>query len=98
MCHCSVHVCNTDPVTYTDVPVFVILDVYGMLFFAPSFGAFDYYDDPIPPGTTTIQVLPSFPWPAGAGEAHDIHFYAAMTNPAMTDLMGDMDMFAFGWR
>ncbi|HPQ42454.1 MAG TPA: hypothetical protein PLV45_18925, partial [bacterium] len=65
MCTCHVHVCNTDPVTYTDVPVFVILDVYGMLFFAPSFGAFDYYDDPIPPGTTTIQVLPSFPWPAG---------------------------------
>ena len=85
-------------VTHTDVPVFVILDVYGMMFFAPSFGAFDYYLDPIPPGMSTIEVLPSFQWPSGAGEAHGINFYAAMTNPEMTALLGDMDICTFGWQ
>lgn len=97
-CFCHVHVCNTDAVTHTDVPVFVILDVYGMMFFAPSFGAFDYYLDPIPPGMSTVEVLPSFQWPSGAGEAHGINFYAAMTNPEMTALLGDMDVCTFGWK
>lgn len=97
-CYCRVHVCNTDTLPFTDVPVFVILDVYGTLFFAPSFGAFDYYADPLPPGMSTIDVLPEFPWPAGAGEAHGINFYAAMTNPEMTELLGEMDMITFGWN
>ena len=97
-CYCRVHVCNTDTVPFTDVPVFVILDVYGTLFFAPSFSAFDYYADPIPPGMSTIDVLPEFPWPAGAGEAYGINFYAAMTNPEMTELLGEMDMITFGWN
>ena len=97
-CYCDVYVCNTDSTTYTDIPVFVILDVYGMYFFAPSFGSFDHYDDPIPPGLTTIAVLPSFPWPAGAGTATNIVWYAAMTNPQMTALHGDLGTFTFGWH
>ena len=97
-CFCLVHVCNTDAVTYTDIPVFVILDVYGMYFFAPSFGPFDYYDDPIAPGLTTITVLPEFNWPAGAGTATNIIWYAAMTNPSITELFGNLGSFTFGWH
>ena len=97
-CYCEVYVCNTDAVTYTDIPVFVILDVYGMYFFAPSFGSFDYYDDPIPPGLTTITVLPNFSWPAGAGSATNIIWYAAMTDPAITGLFGSLGTFTFSWH
>jgi len=72
--------------------------VYGALFFAPSFDTFDYYADPVPAGISTIDVLPEFLWPAGAGEAQGIYFYAAMTNPEMTELPGEMDMITFGWN
>ncbi|MBN1552926.1 hypothetical protein JW979_15740 [bacterium] len=97
-CYCDVYVCNADSTTYTDIPLFVILDVYGAYFFAPSFGSYDYYDDPIPPGMTTIPVLPSFPWPSGAGSASNITWFAAMTNPGFTALHGNLGTFTFGWH
>ncbi|MBN1880477.1 S8 family serine peptidase [bacterium] len=97
-CYCDVLVCNPGSDTYTDIPIFVILDVYGMYFFAPSFGAFDFYDEAIPPGLLTIHVLPSFPWPENTGTASGIIWYAAMTNPEITDLFGDLGTFSFGWH
>jgi len=93
----NVHLCNTDSVEY-DVPLFVILDVAGALFFAPSFGSFDKYDVVLPPNQQTMQmVLPEFDWPGGVGTASGINIYAGMTNAQMTQLFGDMDSFTFGW-
>jgi hypothetical protein len=97
-CYCEVYVCNTDDSAYNDIPVFVILDVYGMVFFAPSFSDFDYYSDPIPPGLTTIPVLPVFTWPDNAGTTSGITWYAAMTNPDISDLHGTLGTFTFGWH
>ncbi len=97
ICYVEVYVCNTHDVTYTNIPIFVILDVYGMYFFAPSFGEFDFYAMPIEPGMTTIQVLPPFEWPAGVGSASGIIWYAAMTDPEITELFGGLGMFTFGW-
>lgn len=93
----DVYLCNTDAVDYY-VPLFVILDVYDALFFAPSFSAFDKYDVTLPADEQIIQnVLPPFNWPQGAGEASNIHFYAAMTDPQISQLFGTMDSVTFGW-
>ena len=78
-------------------PLFVILDVFGTLFFAPEFGDFDHFDQDFPIGQPAAQVLPSFTWPAGVGEASGILWYAALTDPAITQLFGDYDVFAFSW-
>ncbi|HPQ42200.1 MAG TPA: hypothetical protein PLV45_17650, partial [bacterium] len=50
-----------------DTPVFVILDVHGHYFFAPSFTDFDYYRHDFYPGRYAIVVLGPFEWPEGAG-------------------------------
>jgi len=93
----NVYLCNTDSVEY-EVPLFVILDVGGALFFAPSFSAFDKYDVILPPNQQTVQVvLPPFNWPSGVGTASGLNIYAGMTNPQMSQLFGDMDIFTFGW-
>jgi hypothetical protein len=97
-CYCDVYVCNPGDDTYPDVPVFVILDVYGLYFFAPSFSDFDFYTKTIEPGEMTISVLPSFPWPGGVGTASGILWYAAMTDQNMTQLFGELGMFTFGWH
>ncbi len=97
-CYCDVHVCNPTDETFTDVPIFVILDVYGQYFFAPSFNEFDHYTQDVPPGMFTIHVLPLFSWPPNTGSAEGIVFYAAMTNPEITELFGELDMFEFGWH
>ncbi|MBN1356725.1 hypothetical protein JXA40_10735 [bacterium] len=96
-CYCNAIVCNAEGTTLDGYPMFVILDVYGLLFFAPSFGDFDYYSETYEEDETIIQVLPSFTWPEGAGSASGILWYGAMTNPEITDLFGEFSMFTFGW-
>lgn len=97
-CRCRVTVCNPTGEAFTDLPVFVILDVYGMLFFAPDFSPFAYYLIPLEPGATVIDVLPQFEWPSGAGTATGIRWYAGITNSAFTAIVGDLDTFTFGWH
>lgn len=97
-CSCTVTVCNPGEVTYTNIPLFVILDVYGDMFFWPSFSEFDYREISVGPGANDISVLPEFPWPAGAGDVQNIYWYAGMTDPGMSGLFGDMDMWTFGWH
>lgn len=97
-CYCDVLICNNEFEDYTDTPVFVILDVYGNLFFAPEFDDFSFYNQTIYPGIQYIHVIPRFAWPANTGSANGIIWYAAMTNSAMTALFGEMDSFTFGWH
>lgn len=96
--YCNVYTCNPDATTYAGIPVFAILDVSGVLFFAPHFTNFDYYLESIVPGEMKIEVLPEFNWPENAGSANGIYWYAAMTDPEITELFGDYDAFEFGWN
>jgi hypothetical protein len=100
-CWCRATVCNAEGNTLENYPLFVILDVYGLYFFAPSFNqVFDYYltqYPQFPTGETVVEVLPPFTWPANVGSASGIVWYGALTNPAMTDLFGELGMFTFGW-
>ncbi|GEM_PF-6494119 len=99
ICGCSVTVHNSGsgPVTR---PLFVILEIAGSYYFAPSFSSFDNYSSAyptFPSGSTQVSVLPLFDWPTGAGSFTACTWYAAMTNPAMTELFGEMGSFTFGW-
>ncbi|MBN1356079.1 hypothetical protein JXA40_07395 [bacterium] len=84
----------------TDIPLFVMLDACGLYFFWPdwtrlpeiSWGIVD-----VPAGISEIVILPEFPWPPGVGSASGLFFYGAMTDPAITQLLGSMGMWEFGW-
>ncbi len=100
-CSCIVSVCNNTGASLSDHPLFVILDIHGMLIFAPGFTETpdnygDIYPD-FPEGLTDVTVLDEFMWPENVGSQSGIIWYAAMTNPEMTDLMGEWDSFTFGW-
>ncbi len=100
LCGCSASVVNLDTAPIDGYPLFVVLDVYGSYFFAPGFTEFDSYLDDYPAfplGITTIDVLPEFVWPAGVGSANGIKWYAALTDPAMTGLYGELGTWEFGW-
>jgi hypothetical protein len=97
LCYCDVTVCNLSPNILAETPVFVILDIFGSYFFAPSFTDFDYYEMDIQPGETVIEVLPEFVWPSGAGTLSGAMWYAAMTDPGITELVGELGIFTFGW-
>ncbi len=97
-CFCNVIVCNPENDVFTNVPFFMILDVYGLLFFAPEFNDFSYYLEDIHPGETVFQIIPSFPWPDSVGEATGLMFYAGMTNESISELFGEIDIWEFGWE
>ncbi len=97
-CSLAVDICNPSDDVYDGIPLFVLLDVYGSYYFAPSFGqAFDHFTINVIPGMHQLEVLPEFAWPDNAGSASGILFHSAMTNPEMTELMGGMSTWSFGW-
>jgi hypothetical protein len=96
-CYCDAIVCNAEGMPLTDNPLFVILDVFGSYFFAPTFSEFDYYSQTFDENETVVPVLPQFDWPEGAGSASGITWYGAMTDAAITQLFGELGMFTFGW-
>jgi len=97
-CYCRVRVCNAGEFRQDDLRVFVILDVYGSLFFAPDFSDFSYFQPVLMPGETILEILPVFSWPPGAGSADSIFWYAGITGTDMQSLIGEIDIFEFGWH
>lgn len=96
---CSALVYNDSSTALTNTPLFVILDVFGDLFFAPSFSSsFDIYPAPWDSGETTVSVLEPFSWPTTGSTADGIYWYAALTNQDMTEIFGSWDMRSFGWQ
>ncbi len=96
-CECRLTVCNPENEPWTDIPIFVLLDVFGTYYFAPDFNEFGYYNQEIPPGESVIQVVPVFTWPPDTGAGEGLIWYAAMTDPEITTLFGEMDSWTFSW-
>ncbi len=93
--------CNTGT-TLSDTPLFVILDVFGALYFAPGWKAFpgqgiDYYLLTIETGNDLLEIIPPFIWPDGAGSADNLRFHAAMTDPEFTLIIGEADSIPFSF-
>ena len=99
-CACTATVCNSGATSLVSYPLFVLLDIAGTYYFAPSFTTYDNYADictSFPVGETLVDVLPEFTWPTGAGTFSGCMFYGALTDPGVTALFGTMDSFFFNW-
>lgn len=101
-CWCQVRVCNSRGDVLQAHPLFVVLDVFGSFYFGPGFtnapeSWINIHPD-FDPGETVIEVVPLFTWPATAGSASGVVWHAAMTDPGMTQIVGDWDTFEFGWE
>ncbi len=99
---CTAHICNNTGDVLTGYPLLVLLDVFGSYFWGPTFTPeFDSYlarYPSFPEGITDVEVLPSFSWPSNVGAAQGIRFYAALVDPAVHILIGQLDMVEFGWE
>jgi hypothetical protein len=95
--YCNVQVENTGSKPFLEAKLFVILDVYGKLYYAPFFTEFNYYSMDILTGLRTVSVVEEFTWPEGAGSAEDIKWYAGVTDPGITGLISDVDTETFSW-
>lgn len=93
----TVELSNNTSSPYTNIVLFVVLDIHGQLFFAPDFNDFSYYAMYLPPGKQVKSIIPEFAWPSGAGTLSDVYWYAGFTDPGMTQLIGDYDVLTFSW-
>ena len=100
-CSCTVTVSNDRGADLTGYPLYVLLEINGLILFAPGFTTTpaDFLGEyPVfPQGETVVPVLPQFTWPSGAGSLTGVHWYAALFDPGMQSLFGDMDIYTFGW-
>ena len=100
--HKICYTCVKSPEPLHGYPLLVLLDVYGSLYWAPSFTQdFDSFLDlhpSLPEGETIVEVLPPFTWPHNVGSAYGIRLYAAVTDPESRILIGHWDMAEFGWE
>jgi len=78
--------------------LFVILEVAGEYWFAPSWTqGTDYLEGPYAPGKSTIEVIAPFSWPGDVGVAMGIKFWGAFTDIAMSSIFGEYSMVEFGF-
>ncbi len=89
------------------VPTFFILDVYGILFFWPSWSMYappasngiDFrYFDVAAGSSLPIDVIPSMIWPdSGSQIVSGLYFLGAMLHPSMTAILGQVAMVEWGY-
>ncbi|MGB3976044.1 MAG: hypothetical protein WBM02_09125 [bacterium] len=97
-CFLTAKICNPENTQY--LPFWVILEVEGMLWFAPSWrsNGIDYDLLLLPEGWSMKQIIPEFTWPNDIqGSYYGVHFYGALTNTRLNTILGDYDMITFGW-
>jgi len=91
---------NNPGIPITGIPLFVILDIDGRLFFLPEFVEYpsiDYLSVNVGHGSQTIEIIPPFLWPEAAGSKSGVYFHAAMVHPSLNWIIGEPDTVEFGW-
>ncbi len=93
----TLETCNTGFETIESGRVYLVLDVYGLFFFWPSWSStVDFVSRDISPGLTEENVL-SFTWPE-TGSTGTASFIALMTDEELTEALGSWDIVAISWE
>jgi len=76
----------------------IVLDVYGEYYFWPAWDRSLGGDRrQVPQGYEQTETILDFIWPASAGTASDIRFWAAFLDPQQESILGEYDMLAFSY-
>jgi len=99
-CFLNAHILNLKT-PLPDTPLFLLLEVYGVFFCAPSWvdtaEGIDFYMMDLPELYTTVPILPIFNWPDNVGTLSGLRFYGAILTSDMCCLEGHMEIWEFGW-
>ncbi|MBN1879658.1 hypothetical protein JW823_06075 [bacterium] len=100
-CWVNVRVCNPGSAPMTGYPLFVVLEAYGLFFFAPGFTQEPYCfreaSAVYPPGLTELPVLQEFMWPVGAGSG-TATWYAVFLEENTVEIFGSIGHRGFFWN
>ncbi len=99
-CSLEAKLCNGE--LKNDVVCFILLDIFGEYWCAPSWinineGIDAYWFGSLPQGPYTFMVIEPFQWPDIPDALDGLCFRGAMLNENYTDIMGRMDNWEFGF-
>ncbi|HPQ42258.1 MAG TPA: hypothetical protein PLV45_17945, partial [bacterium] len=79
---------------------YIILDVYGLYFFWPSWGpVVDHDTCNLTGGTHSVTEIMNFVWPSGINQsAQGIHFWAGLMWPGTNMMAADIASVTFGYE
>ena len=102
ICWLKAYVKNPTAETFNKIPLFVFFDIgINEYWFWPTWTHyppdFDYKPISVTPGIQEFQIIPEFTWPDNAGAMDDVQFIGGMTNPEITQLFGDIDVWTFSF-
>lgn len=81
-----------------DVQQFMLLDVYGLYFFHPSWGTdADFLNRHFLPGYSEVETILEFVWPANVGSADGLRFWLGYFDPVLQVIVGDINTVEFGY-
>ena len=95
--YCILEFHTTKGKTFRQVPLFVLFELGGNFYCAPSFTDFDYYTVDITTEVQKFTVLESFKWPENAGYASGVYWYAGITNQQQTELISNLAFWSMNW-
>ncbi len=98
-CRLTAMICNRDPALWESHVFFCILAYAGAYWYGPDWTAEVTWEiiASIPPGLTERVVIEPFVWPADTGSASGLLFLSAITDPAMSEIIGSVGEWEFGW-
>ncbi len=98
-CRLDAFICNMEGQTLENCIFFCLLDVYGAYWFYPSWsaGLDGVLLDTLPPGQTDMNLISPFQWPEITDSAEGLHFYGALVLPNLSDLIGKLGIWEFGY-
>jgi hypothetical protein len=97
---------NDSPQQLDQVPVYVVLDVLGALYFWPGWRQYipgdpssgDCMFVDVSTGITSIEIIPPFTWPdTGQQELDGLYFHACMLDSGQTMLLGNVSTVRWGF-
>ncbi|MCD4655681.1 hypothetical protein K8T06_17300 [bacterium] len=97
ICFCEVKLTNPTGINHENLALFFILHLYDCYFYYPSFTMFDFINVDLPTGEITIITVPEFIWPENSGTYNDVRAFAILTDPEITKIVGEIDVFEFAY-
>ena len=95
----NIEICNNFTHPVTDVHVVIMLEIQENFFFAPSWSkTLDCYHQSLPTGISTYEVLPEMEWPETDVKHYGVILWGALIDRSFTKVIGEYDMWMFGWN
>ncbi len=101
-CYLNALISNSTDSALHSAKLLVFLDVgIGEYWFWPSWvhypPSLDYLETDIAIGSETHVILPPFAWPENAGSAQNLIFWGAITDEAISEIIGDIASASFSY-